>query len=76
MSYVLDTLGYDCVLSRTVSSPDKMLLASFLYAHESFGYVVVTPEPVVQSVPLARRMFSWAAPFSGALGLCRPFPQR
>ena len=66
-SYLLDTLGYDCVLDRAVEASDQALYANFLHVSQSFSYVVVGLAPTFTQPSLVSQLFVWAVPFDVAV---------
>ena len=66
-SYLLDTLGYDCILGGTIETPDAMVYSNTLHVHQTFGFVVVAPQPQLPPVPLVNELFMWVRPFSGSV---------
>ena len=64
-SYLLDTLGYDCVLDRAVEASDQALYANFLHVSQSFSYTVVGRAAQLTKPSLVAQLFVWAEPFSG-----------
>ena len=69
-SYLLDTLGYDCVLDAVVSSPEGWAYHQFLPPHQTFGYAVVSATPAANSQSALAALFTWVKPFSpGVWGL-------
>ncbi len=60
-SYLLDDMGYDCILGATIETPDSMLYAKSAHVHQTFGYVVVSPQPQLPDEPLVNTIFMWCA---------------
>ena len=69
-SYLLDTLGYDCVLDASVVTPEGLAYHQFLPAHQTYGYAVVGDTPVSPRQDALAALFTWVKPFSpGVWGL-------
>ena len=66
-SYLLDTLGYDCVLDRAVEAADQALYANFRHVSQSFSYTVVGRAAQLSPPSLLSQLFVWAEPFDGAV---------
>ena len=66
-SYVLDQMGYDCVLGGTIETPLSYVYSNTMHVHQTFGFLVVAPQPQVQPVPLVNSLFMWLRPFSGGV---------
>ena len=63
-AYLLDGLGYDCVLDRTVETAEGWAFFNFLHATQSYGYTVAVARPGVSRPSALNVMFTWLAPFS------------
>ena len=69
-SYLLDTLGYDCVLDASMVTPEGWAYHQFLPAHQTYGYAVVGDTPVAAGQTALAALFTWVKPFSpGVWGL-------
>ena len=69
-SYLLDTLGYDCVLDASMVTPEGHAYHQFLPAHQTYGYSVVGDTPVAAGQTALAALFTWVKPFSpGVWGL-------
>ena len=69
-SYLLDTLGYDCVLDASMVTPEGWAYHQFLPAHQTYGYSVVGDTPVASGQTALAALFTWVKPFSpGVWGL-------
>jgi len=66
-SYLLDTLGYDCVLDASVVTPQALAYHQFLPPHQTFGYAVVGDTPVSPRQDALAALFTWVKPFSPAV---------
>jgi hypothetical protein len=66
-SYLLDTLGFDCVLDPSLESASSAARFALLHPHDSFGYTVVARAPAVASLDAAARLWTWVQPFSGGV---------
>jgi hypothetical protein len=66
-SYLLDTLGFDCVLDASLESASSAARFALLHAHEAFGYTVVARVPEVAARDAAARLWTWVRPFSAGV---------
>ena len=58
-SYLLDTLGFDCVLDASLEAASSAARFALLHPHEAFGYVVVARAPAVATIDAAARLWTW-----------------
>ena len=58
-SYLLDTLGFDCVLDASLEAASSAARFALLHPHEAFGYAVVARLPAVASIDAAARLWTW-----------------
>lgn len=61
--YLLDTLGYDCVVGTIFIQPQRMQFMRYVISHQPYGYQVVTKAPVYVSDSIRNRLFKWTLPF-------------
>ena len=66
-SYLLDTLGYDCVFDGQMQTAVGNLYAQYALAQQSAGFTVVAQLPKVQPANTIRQLFTWTQPFSGPI---------
>jgi len=63
-SYLLDTLGYDCVADASAETREGALYKLYAHPHQTFSYVVLAQGPVREQERLIARLFTWLKPFS------------
>ena len=64
LNYVLNVLGYDCMLDSTVLRGEELAYARFLVPNERFGLSVVTALSAPSDYPVIAMLFAWTAPFT------------
>ena len=64
LDYVLNVLGYDCMLDSTVLRGEELAYARFLVPNERFGLSVVTSLSAPADYPVIAMLFAWTAPFT------------
>ena len=64
LDYVLNVLGYDCMLDSTVLRGEELAYARFLVPNERFGLSVVTGLSAPSDYPVIAMLFAWTAPFT------------
>ena len=64
LDYVLNVLGYDCMLDSTVLRGEELAFARFLMPNERFGLSVVTSLSAPTDYPVIAMLFAWTAPFT------------
>ena len=64
LDYVLNVLGYDCMLDSTVLRGEELAYARFLVPNERFGLSVVTGLSEPTDYPVIAMLFAWTAPFT------------
>ena len=69
-SYLLDTLGYDCVLDASHETTDGILFKQFSQIHQTGGTRVFARAPEVKPVSVVDALFSFLAPFSSQVWGC------
>lgn len=69
-SYVLDTLGYDCVVDGTTETTDGALYKTFGYPHQTSARQVLASQPSVVKDTFIRTLFTWTKPFSATVWAC------
>jgi hypothetical protein len=62
--YMLDTMGYDCVLGTVFIQPQRMQFMRYVISHQPYGYQVVTNAPLYVPQSIQERLFKWALPFT------------
>jgi hypothetical protein len=62
--YLLDTLGYDCVVGTIFIQPQRMQFMRYVISHQPYGYQVVTTAPIYVSDSIRNRLFKWTLPFT------------
>ena len=64
-SYLLNTLGFDCVLDVSLESSSSAASFALLHPHQAYGYTVVARAPEAVTIDAAARLWTWVKPFSG-----------
>ena len=62
--YLMDTMGYDCVVGTVFITPPRMRFMRYVISHQPYGYQVVTNAPVYTTEKLSDRLFKWSLPFT------------
>ena len=62
--YLMDTMGYDCVVGTVFITPPRMRFMRYVISHQPYGYQVVTNAPVYTTEKLTDRLFKWSLPFT------------
>lgn len=62
--YLMDTMGYDCVVGTVFITPPRMQFMRYVISHQPYGYQVVTTAPVYTAERLQDRLFKWSLPFT------------
>ena len=63
-SYLLDTLGYDCVADASAETREGSLYKMFAHPHQTFSYQVLAALPEREPERVISRLFTWLKPFS------------
>ena len=58
-SYLLDTLGFDCVLDPSLETASSAARFALLHPHEAFGYAVVGRVLTPVTIDAAARLWTW-----------------
>jgi hypothetical protein len=66
-SYLLDTLGYDCVADASAETREGALYKLYAHPHQTFAYTVLAAQPAPQQERVLTRLFTWLKPFSAAV---------
>ena len=63
-SYLLDTLGYDCVMDGTVETVEGALFKSFLWPHQTTSHRVLAAKPVQVKQSEIDTLLTFTRPFT------------